>query len=131
MLHLNPEIVCGIIDKARLFHSKESVVFDENIPDIEYEYDWLQILADHKDDLSYREVTHTILDLEPDQKVDLLALMYVGRGDFNLDEWTEARKAAKQNIRSHLTEYLFSKPFIADYLEEGLQQLGYSCENNV
>lgn len=128
ILNINPEIVCTIITKAREFQAKEEVTFDEKIPESEYEYDWSQILADHIDDLTYLEVKKTIEDLEPDQQVDLLTLMYIGRGDFEDNEWSAARKEAKNNLAPNLTAYLLSKPQIADYLQKGLELLGYACE---
>jgi hypothetical protein len=129
VLNLNPELVCHIISKAKEFHAKEPVSFPENIPESEYEYDWSQILADHSDDLTYVEIKKTIEDMEPDQQIDLLTLMYIGRGDFDGNEWSAARKEAKENIRTDsLTDYLLAKPLIADYLAKGLELLGYICE---
>ena len=118
-LNINPETICFIILKAKEFQAKEEVTFSEKISDSEYEYDWSQILADHADDLTYTEIQKAIEDLEPDQQIILLALMYVGRGDFEADEWTDAYKEAKNNILPNLTGYLLSKPQIADYLEKG------------
>ncbi|ARG97335.1 DUF3775 domain-containing protein [Legionella micdadei] len=128
VLNINPDIVCFIISRAREFHAKEEVTFSENTPDSSYEYDWAQVLADHADDLCYIEVKKEIETLDPDQKVDLLALMYVGRGDFEANEWSAAYQEAKENIADNLTDYLFAKPLIAYYLEKGLEALGYSCE---
>lgn len=128
LLNINPDIVCFIISKAKEFQAKEEVTFDETISDSEYEYDWLQILADHQDDLTYLEVKKVIEDLEPDQQVDLLTLMYIGRGDFESNEWSAARKEAKRNLAPNLTGYLLSKPFIAEYLAKALELLGYSCD---
>ncbi len=128
VLSINPDIVCFIIQKAKEFQAKESVTFGEDINDSEYEYDWSQILADHRDDLTYAEVENAIEELEPDQQVDLLALMYVGRGDFEGKEWSRAHKEAKENLQSNLAAYLLSKPQIADYLRDGLESLGYACE---
>lgn len=128
VLNINPDIVYFIISKAKEFQAKEEVTFSEKMPESEYEYDWSQILADHEDDLSYLEVKKVIEDLEPDQQIDLLTLMYIGRGDFDDNEWSAARKEAKNNLAPNLTGYLFSKPFIADYLERGLEILGYTRE---
>jgi hypothetical protein len=128
ILNINPEIVCFIIQKAKEFHAKEEVTFSEKIPDSEYEYDWSQILADHEDDQTLIEIKNVIEDLEPDQQVDLLTLMYVGRGDFDMNEWSAAHKEAKNNLAPNLTGYLLSKPFIADYLEKSLEMLGFSYE---
>ncbi|RDI43382.1 DUF3775 domain-containing protein [Aquicella lusitana] len=128
VLNINPETVCFIILKAKEFQAKEEVTFNEKIPDSEYEYDWSQILADHEDDLTYLEVKKVIEDLEPDQQVDLLTLMYIGRGDFDPNEWSAAHKEAKNNLAPNLTGYLLSKPLIAGYLEKGLEALGYTCQ---
>lgn len=129
ILNINPEIVTNIIEKAKEFQAKESVSFPEETPDSEYESDWSQILADHKDDATFSEVEYLINDLEPDQQVDLLTLMYVGRGDFDIDDWSQARKLAKDNLAPGLTHYLLSKPQIVEYLEEALNALGYSDED--
>lgn len=127
ILNINPEIVCGIIAKAKEFQAKEGVTFDETIANSEYEIDWLQLLADHRDDLTYQEVESVIEELEPDQQLDLLTLFYVGRGDFESSEWSLARKEAKNNIAPNLTGYLLSHPYVAEYLEAALSALGYAC----
>jgi hypothetical protein len=126
-LNINPETVCFIINKVQEFQAKEGVTFPEKMPDSENEYDYLQILADHKDDLSFQEVKSVIADLETDQKIDLLALMYVGREDFELKNWSEAQKEAKNNLKENLAEYLFAKPQLSAYLENALELLGLSC----
>jgi hypothetical protein len=125
MLDMNPEIICNIIAKAREFHAQEGVTFPDDSPE-SYDYtDWMQVLAAHKDDLTYQEVTEAINDLEPDQQITLVALMYLGRGDF---EWKEALQEARDGWTTHTAEYLLSHPLVADYLQEGLALKGYSCE---
>lgn len=124
---INPDIVCDLITRAKEFQAKEAPNSDEEIPNSEYEYDWSTILEDRDDDMTYIEVEKTIEDLEPDQKVDLLALMYIGRGDFESTDWSGAHKEAKNNIRPHLAKYLLAHPQIASFLEKGLEILGYSC----
>ena len=126
MLDINPETVCHLIQKARSFHVKEDVVIPEepmNTAD-----DWaLQVLADHKDDPSYAEFITTVRDLEPDQQANLVALMWIGRGDFDTNEWDSALRRAKSEWTTETAEYLISKPMLSDHLEEGLEGLGYSC----
>ena len=127
VLNINPQLVCFIITKAKEFQAKEEVTFEEEMPNSEYEYDAEQILADHPDDLSYIEVKKIIEELDEDQKVDLLCLMYIGRDDFSEHDWSNAHKEARNNLAPNLTDYLFSKPTIAYYLEKGLESLGFSC----
>ncbi len=129
MLDINPEIVCEIIQKAREFQAKEWVTFPTDLPgEPSDDSDWMQTLADHSDDLTYQEVKVAINKLEPDQKLTLIALMYVGRGDYTPHEWSEAIAIAREEQISNVAVYLLSKPLIADYLEDALSQFGYSCD---
>jgi len=127
MLDINPETVCHIIQRARQFHVKEEVVIEE-IPDSPAD-DWaLQMLADHDGDLNFQEVLLAIKDLEPDQKATLVALMWLGRGDYDLNEWETALEDATNNLTKQTGAYLMGHPLVADYLQEGLSQHGLSCD---
>lgn len=126
-LNLNPEIVCGFVEKAREFHAQEGVV----IPEVTGSPtdDWaLQVLANHSDDPTYLELKYTIDSLEPDQQITMVALMWLGREDYSLDEWEEALSEAGASWNTRTAEYLIATPLVADYLEEGLAQFGHSCE---
>lgn len=124
--HLNPETVCHIIAGIREFQAKEEVVLPE-VTDSSSD-DWaLQVLADHGDDLTYDETRTAIDDLEPDQQIALVALMWIGRGDFLETEWDEAYAAAEEQANPRTPEYLLATPLADDFLEEGLALLGYSC----
>lgn len=128
MMELNPDTVCAIIDRAREFHGQESVTLPE-VPD-DPDDDWaLQVLADHADDLTYQDAKSQIDDLEPDQQVSLVALMWLGRGDYDEDQWEEALIEAGEQWTARTAEYLMATPLLADYLAEGLSMLGYSCDD--
>ena len=91
--------------------------------------DWAaQVLADHVDDTSYTEVCAVIDDLEPDQQITLVALMWLGRGDYSIDEWEEALAEARAAYNGRTADYLGATPLVADYLEEGLNEHGYTNE---
>ena len=122
-INLSTEIIHQIIDKSKAFHCKEDVVIPEDENEISEE-DYMQILADHDNDMTYREVRDAINDLEPDQQMTLVAVMYLGRGDFSIEEWDDCYAEAEDGWTSHTAEYLLSKPMLADYLEEGLSMLG-------
>ena len=126
-LDLNPDIICTLITKLKEFHAKEDIVIPE--PPDNPDDDWaLQVLADHQDDLTFREVKTTIDDLEPDQQATLVALMWLGRGDFTEDEWADALAEATRSANGRTAEYLMSTPLVADYLAEGLYAFGHTCE---
>ncbi len=127
MLSVNPETVCFLISKAHEFHAKEGVV----IPEIPYSPadDWgRQVLADHMDDFSYQEMVYAINDLEPDQACEVLALMWLGRGDYESDEWVNAVEDARDTWGEQTVSNLIATPLLADYLAEGLSLLDYRCE---
>lgn len=128
MLDVSTDIVRSIVDRAREFHAKEGVV----IPDggSGSGDDWaLQVLANHSGDLTYQELRNTINDLEPDQQTHLVALMWLGRGDFEAGEWDEAVAEARDNWNRRTAEYLIATPLLSDYLEEGLEMLGFSSDD--
>ncbi len=127
MLDLNPETVCFLVEKAREFHAKEEVTIPEE-PLNPSDSSALAVLADHRDDPTYHEFVNAVNDLEPDQQVELVALMWLGRGDLEVSEWEQARRQAGENWTEHTADDLVATPLVADYLEEGLAQLGYACE---
>lgn len=128
MLDMNPETVCFLISKAHEFHAKEDVVIPEK-PNSPTD-DWaLQVLANHLDDPTYQEIHAAINDLEPDQQATVLALAWLGRGDYSLEEWDEAMQAAAAELSSSsLVPNLMSIPLVADYWQEGLDIHGYRCD---
>lgn len=127
MLDLNPETVCQLIERAHEFHAKEEVAIAEEPANASG--DWArQALANYRGDPTYRELKSMIEDLEPDQQVSLVALMWLGRGDFDETEWNSALAQAREQWTDHTADYLIATPLVADYLDEGLAMLGYSCE---
>ncbi|MGD8914746.1 MAG: DUF3775 domain-containing protein [Candidatus Thiodiazotropha sp.] len=128
MLNLNPETVCFIISKARQYQAKEEVVITEQ-PDSPSD-DWArQILANHDGDPCVDEVKQAFNDLEPDQRAELVALMWLGRGDYLPSEWRAAVNDAAESLEEMEQPglYLLSHPLVADYLLEGLDLHDYSC----
>jgi hypothetical protein len=126
MLEVSLDKVCFIILKAREFHAKEEVVIPEQ-PTSPAD-DWArQVLADHRDDPCYQELRYLIDSMDAEEQVNLVALMWLGRGDYFPDEWQDALSDARLNLSNHTAEYIIGTPLVADYLEEGLSALGYSC----
>jgi len=127
MLDVDPDTVCFLISKAREFHAKEEVVIPD-VPDSPAD-DWgRQALADHINDPTFQEFKTTFDDLEPDQQFNIVALLWLGRGDFETGEWQEALDEARDSWTPETAEYLIAHPLLADYLLEGMIQLGYSCD---
>lgn len=128
MLNVNPDTVCFLISRARVFHAKENVVIPD--PQDSPSEDWaLQALADHGGDSVFQEFKTTIDDLEPDQQQAVVALMWIGREEFSAAEWEAALAEARVEWNENTAEYLIAHPQLADYLLEGLDALGYGCES--
>lgn len=127
-LNISPEKVCYIIVKAREFDAKVEPVEPDpgsNPTDTGER----EILEDYADDPTLAELRAAINGLNDDEVVDLIALAWVGRGDFGKPEWEDARVLAGERHKHHSASYLTGIPALGDYLEEGLAQLGYSCED--
>jgi hypothetical protein len=126
MINVDPDTVFFIAEKAREFHVKEDVVLPDepNSPSD----DWaMQVLADHAQDLTYQELKATIEDLEPDQQAGLVAIMWLGRGDYDAEEFASALKDAAGSWTERTADYLIATPLLPDYLEEGMAALGYEA----
>ena len=68
-------------------------------------------------------------DLNEEQLSDLLALMWVGRGDYDEEQWEEAREEARlPERRVRAKTELTEEPLLADHLEAGLEALGIEAE---
>lgn len=119
-LELNPETVQGIIELARDFQTMESAESE----DINVERELAESAPQKPGDIIFQELKTIIEDLEPDQQVTLVALMWTGRGDFTVDEWPKALNHAQESWNDHTAEYLIGTPLLADYLAEGLDSHG-------
>lgn len=124
MIELNPETVCFIIDKAHEFQTQEDIVLEEE-PSLEGGASML--LAEYSGNPALAELKAAIDDLEPDQQVVLVALMWLGRGDYDIEEWEDALAEAARRWTNHTADYLIATPMLADYLSEALDQHGYTC----
>lgn len=120
-------VVCAIAELARIFDEKVAPFYEqENMhspPDEE-----MSILEYMPDDPSIIELSRAIESLNVDQKAELIALMWLGRDDFEVEEWEAAVTRARELDSRHTAAYLTGTPLLGDYLEEGLAQLGMNCE---
>ena len=127
-LEIAPEKVCFIIIKAREFHAKVDIV-EADPGSNPSDEGFREVLEDYQDDPTYEELKSFISSLNEDETADLLALAWIGRGDYGKDEWETAVAEGHRIEDNKAADYLIATPLIADYLEEGLSQLGHSCED--
>ena len=121
-LDLNPEFLRELILKLRALMAQEEMVSPDsgsNPTDDEGP----ATLQDDPDNLTRAEVVAAIDDLEPDKQAQVVALMWIGRGDMEPEEWAEAQELALERHEGGSAAYLLSHPHVADYLEEGVDRL--------
>jgi hypothetical protein len=127
MIDLNPESVTNIATHARDFQASASMQADA-APVHPIDDRDLEQVSEWTGDTAYIELRNMIDDLEPDQQATLVALMWLGRGDYELDEWDAAMEYATEASGVATSEYLIATPLLADYLLEGLSLHGYHTD---
>lgn len=128
MLSISPEKVCFIIIKARQFDAKTPPVEpDPGSNAIDEQF--FDVLEDSPDDPVVQELAGFIGELNEEEMSNLLALVFVGRGDFGPEEWEDALAAAEEDPDRRSAGWLLGQPLLGDLLEDALSQLGYSCED--
>jgi Protein of unknown function (DUF3775) len=125
---IDPEQVCFMIIKAKELDAKVEPDDPDSgsNPADDREID---ILEDVADDPTLQELTEAIDALNDDQRAELLAMVWTGRGDFEPSDWELALTQAAETADETLASYLVGTPLLGDLLEEGYSQLGYSCED--
>ena len=122
MLNLDSETIYNLLDKARQFQVKDDV----GLVEMDDEMDSLKVHDDCDDGAIYQEAVAFINHLREDQQATLVALMYLGRGDYSEEEWSDAYNLAEGELSDHTGEYLLARPLVADDIERGLYLLGIS-----
>ena len=122
---INAEKVCFVIVKSR-----ELLAEDEGLkadPSNAADDGELSILTDAAYGPVRAELAQFIEDLDVDEAAALVGLLWVGRGDFEREEWDDALKLARERRETPTLTYLLGEPLLPDYLEEGLQAFGLTC----
>jgi hypothetical protein len=91
--------------------------------------DQAAILFDTPDNPTLFELRGAIEGLNVDEQEELLALIWIGRGDFGPDQWREAILLARDTRTATEADYLIGTPLLADYLEEAVAAFGLSLDD--
>jgi hypothetical protein len=124
-LEISPAKVGYVIVKARECAAKVAAWDDGATSD----HDADSILEAFSDDATLAELRSFIRDMNEDEQASLVALAWIGRGSFGPEEVEEAMATARAERNNRTDTYLIGMPLLPDYLEEGLDQLGYSVED--
>jgi hypothetical protein len=121
MLAISADKVRDLIEIARMFDAKEgdsdpdsgSNATDDQMADV------LEDLPEDEDS-TYQNLIEFIRGLGEDEQTNLVALAWIGRGTYGIEDWDQAIDEARRAHNNRTAEYLTSLPMLGDYLEEGL-----------
>jgi hypothetical protein len=125
-LDLDLSKICWIAERARELEVRDEMTELEDEDDID-EDDFGHLPEDLEDDATAIEAKTLIEDLNRDQQCELVALAWIGRGDFSATEWNDALALAQERHNDQTAGYLLGMPGLSDYLESGLSEFGLSC----
>jgi hypothetical protein len=128
MLTIPLEKLAYIIVKAREYDAEVPPVDEESGSNPSDDAD-RDVLQETPENPTYQELVDAINGLSELERIELLALTWLGRGDYSKEEWRDALREARLVHDKKETDYLVGTPLLADYIEEGLSQLGYSIED--
>ena len=130
------ETVCYVISRARDLTTDMSALgedesgrrsaddlMNEDLPEDE------EIVPAYEESPEFDDLKQYIDNLNEDEQIELVAIAWIGRGTYTTDDWEEAVEVAADEHTSHTAAYLLGQPLLADELEEGLSELGLSCED--
>lgn len=130
-LTIGPDTVRGFIEKANAISAgvtddyvdgqEHEVELDANAVD-NHHHDGLA--EEKSENLLAEEFRELIDDLNVDEAAELIAIAWIGRGDFAAAEWTDAVAAVRERRIRRVSTYLLGMPTLGDYLEEGLEAIG-------
>jgi hypothetical protein len=74
-----------------------------------------------------QQMVEFVAGLNVEEQVDLLALIYLGRGDFGLAEWNDALAEAGDRIRDGDADFMIGDRALPSHLGEALDAFGKTC----
>ncbi len=126
MPEINPVKVCFVIEKAReLFSEDVGMGPDASNPSDDGE----RIVLTDANGAFRRELIAFIRELDVDESAALVALAWIGRGDYEAEDWPSAVAAAAERREGPTWKYLLDMALLPDYLQDALDAFGRSCED--
>ena len=121
-IEIAPEKVAHVIIKAREYDARIDAWNTDNDEDGGAE--------ENGSDNGLRDEIAGFIDaLNDDEQSALVALCWVGRGTYEPEDFKEAMETAQAERVNYVADYLIGVPLLADYLEEGLERMGFNAED--
>ena len=118
--------VCELILRVREIDVKEGLT-DPDSGSNALDDGAADVLTADPEDATEEEVREVLAGLNEDEQLDLIALTWIGRGDYEAEEWASVRREARERHQLSTADYLLGIPNLADLLDEGLAAIGRSC----
>ncbi|MBR0657392.1 DUF3775 domain-containing protein [Plastoroseomonas arctica] len=127
-LGISLESVAAVVDQMRALQIREEPDSEDAEEDQNSE---AALLTEQPDDQTLEMLEAFIGEMNTDEQISLIALAWVGRGDYGPDEWAEARRLAAERDGGGRdpTAYLLDMDNLADLLSEGVAAFGLSIED--
>ena len=126
-LRISSEKVCALIEVARELAGKVTPTTGDHTTTGDDSS--LVTIEDYPgEDERRREAVEFIAGLNVEEQTDLLALIMLGRGDYDLGEWDDAVSEAETMIADHSPDYMIGDSALPEYLGDGLEAFGISCD---
>ncbi|GIK48096.1 MAG: hypothetical protein BroJett013_07930 [Alphaproteobacteria bacterium] len=122
---IDRETLAFIVLKARAF---DALVAADDPTDASDSIDdrFVDALEDEADNPAQRELRAAIAGLNSDARAQLVALVWLGRGDYEAADWSEAVDAARSRAETSTARYLMGIPLLAGFIADGADKLGLS-----
>ncbi|WEX11185.1 DUF3775 domain-containing protein [Chelativorans sp. AA-79] len=82
------------------------------------------LAEEEEENLTEEEFRELVADLNVDEVAELIAIAWIGRGDYEPEEWAQAVADARPRVNKRVAGYLLSVPMLGDWLEDGLAAIG-------
>lgn len=135
-LTIDPRVAFRIAELAQEYAAREyAAEIDEDRPDTDLGDDPLAdenmlLQSDEPPvDSVGQELEGMIEALSLDARRDLLALIWLGRGNDTARDWHVIRREAADVLNLHVGDYLEQTPLASEWILEGLSVLGYDDES--
>jgi hypothetical protein len=122
-LDISLDTLAYLIVKARAFDAQAGVSDPDEASNPSDDRE-VSVLEGQSDDPTADELAAAITALSDEEQTALVALVWIGRGDFEASEWEEAKALARERHKGPTARYLMGMPLLGDYLEEGAATLG-------
>ncbi len=121
---ISTEKVAAIILMAREFEAPDTgVEADASNP---IDDGFTSSLTEKGGKSALRTLLGALEDLDEDEQIELVALAWTGRGDFDAAGWEEAVKTARERREGSTARYLSNMETLAENLDDGLAAFGMS-----